>query len=156
MDFFSSIEFYIVAIFMAILLIGFFSKSRNEASAYSYIYQGEIKFAENNNENREEFITIKALENGNAIVTHHNIKLPIESTVNIKVDVCGDEIMCVEKMVERIQGDTSEFMCDVSFTAKCFKHLAYKIKYECAHNGKWCNIDFINNGVCFANKELKL
>ena len=156
MEFFSTVEFYVVAVAISIIVITALSKSRNEASKYTYMYQGNIRFTDMSKVDEQERISLISQEDGKVLITHHNVILPEDVAVNLRVDVCGDEIICVEKMMERIPGDTAPFYCDVTYTAKCFKHLAYTVRYECEHNGKWCNIDFVNNGSCEVQKELKL
>lgn len=155
MYFFTTIEFYVVAIAIALVLIAFFSKSHNEASKYTYIYQGDIKFAADANADKGEYISITSLDNGTVEVIHHNVILPLDSSVNIRVDVCGEKVVCAEKMVENIP-DPQVFLYDVKFTLSCLHHLSYNIEYECVYNGKWCKLDFINNCVSEVYKELKL
>jgi hypothetical protein len=156
MEFFSTVEFYLVAVAIAIIVITAFSKSRNEASKYTYMYQGHITFCDMSQCDESERISLVSLEDGKVKITHHNVILPEDVTVNLRIDVCGDEIICVEKRMERIPGDTAPFYCNVAYTAKCFKHIAYNVRYECEHNGKWCNVSFVNNGDCSVQKELKL
>ena len=155
-EFFSTVEFYVVAVAITIIVIAFFSKSRNESSKYTYMYQGYITFSDMSQCEDIERISLESLEDGKVKITHHNVVLPEDVTINLRIDVCGDEIICVEKKNERIIGDTSPFYCDVTYKAKCFKNMAYKVRYECEHNGKWCNVDFVNNGDCSVQKELKL
>jgi hypothetical protein len=155
MYFFTTIEFYVIAIAIALVLIAFFLKSRNEASKYSYIYQGEISYEDDHLPRDDEYVVISSLDNGKVEIIHHNVVLPLEATVNIKIDVCGDKAVCVEKMVDALP-DKSVFLGRIKYTVPCFKHIAYAVEYECVYNGKWCTFDFIHNGVCNVDKELKL
>lgn len=156
MEFFSTIEFYVVAVAISIIVIAFFSKSRNESSKYTYIYQGNVSFSDTSNNDDIERVSLMSLENGKVIITHHNVILPVEVNVNLRIEVCGDKIICTEKKQESIPDDTATFCSNVTYKINCFKHIAYSVRYECEHNGKWCNIDFVNNGECVAQKELKL
>lgn len=155
MDFFDSVEFYILAVTIAILVVSFFLKSHDEIQSYSYIYQGYITFAESSQIGEEEYIETISCDNGTVYIIHHNMMLPVDATVNLKMNICGDSISCVEKMEERLP-EEQVFCYDVKFKIKCLKYITYKIKYECISNGKWCNLSFTNNENMSVIKELKL
>lgn len=154
MDFFVTVEFYIIAITIAVLIAGFFLKSHREAQSYSYIYQGDISFSESSHLDEEESVDVVSQDNGTTLIIHRNVVLPIDATVNIKIDVCGETLSCVEKMVESMP-EEQVFCYDVKFTVKCLKYLSYKMRYECMYNGKWCNLSFTNNGNTSVKKILK-
>ena len=154
MDFFTTVEFYIIAITIAVLVAGFFLKSHKNVQPFSYIYQGNISFTDSLPLSDEECVEVISQEDGTVWVVHRNVFLPMEATVNMKIDVCGDDVNCVEKMMERIP-DEPVFCCDVKFKVKCLKYLTYKMRYESVHNGKWCSLSFTNNGSSSEKKDLK-
>lgn len=154
MEFFTTVEFYIIAITIAILVAGFFLKSHKDVQPFSYIYQGDISFTESLPLSDEECVEVVSQDDGTVLIIHRNVFLSVEATVNMKMDVCGENVNCVEKMVERIP-DEPVFCCNVKFKVKGMKYLTYKMRYESVHNGKWCSFSFTNNGNSSERKELK-
>lgn len=152
MDFFSSVEFYVIAIAIAIVVVGAVLNKKPENSCYTYLYAGEI--TTNENEGDEEII-IRSLGDGMVEFRHCNVAIPVDAEgVNLRIDVAGDGVLCIEKFVISSMHDET-INGDVKFILKCLKNISYKVRYECEHNGKWCNISFSNNGNVHERKELK-
>ena len=153
MDFFSSVEFYVIAITMAVVAVGAVLNKKPESSCYTYIYAGEIEEKEPYG---EECVLVRSLGNGMVEVRHCNVAIPVDvEGVKLRVDVAGEGVLCVEKFAAKsLHNDVA--ICDVVFNIKCLKSITYKVRYESEHNGRWCNISFTNNGVDEERKELKL
>lgn len=154
MEFFSSVEFYVMAIAVAILVVGVAGNSRTSKPRYSYIYAGVI--GESQNSAEDETVLVTSLDTGKVVLRHHRVNVPTGVGVHLKVDVCGDEVLCVEKLSERMEPRAETSLCDVSFVLDCLKHVSYNVRYECEHNGRWCNLSFVNNGTSLVEKNLKL
>lgn len=152
MDFFSTVEFYIIAIMIALLLVGSLFGTKAEVAKYTYFYTGnleEVEFKE------KEYLSLISSEKGNVIFTHHNVKLPKGVELNLKIDICGENIKCVENLSENIF--SNDLHCyNVTFMVKCMKSIYYTIEYESRHNTKWCNISVLNSGKFAEKKELKI
>lgn len=152
MDFFSSVEFYVIAITMAVIAVGAVLNKKPETNSYTYIYSGKI----DDNNGNNEFIYFRSLDNGIVEVRHCNVALPVDvEGINLRVDITGDSVLCIEKFASKSEHNES-VLRDVIFYIKCFKYIPYKVRYESEYNGKWCNISFVNNGIAEETKELKL
>ena len=156
MDFFSTIEFYVIAITLAIIIASAALNKKPENKCYTYIYGGELTPTESIDEN--EYISIAPSQGNKIVLIHHNALLPDEcENVNIRVDVSGDNISCIEKSVygsglflKKVQ------RYDIAFSIGCLKNITYYMKYECEYGGKWCNISFNNIGDYYITKDIKL
>ena len=152
MDFFSTVEFYIIAIMIALLLVGSLFGAKTEAAKYTYFYAGALKEVEYD---ENEYLSLKSGEEGQMLFIHHNVKLPEGVGVNLKIDVCGENLKCIENLTENISSDDLRSY-DVIFVVKCMKKISYTIEYESKHSAKWCNISMLNNGMFDVKKELKI
>lgn len=154
MEFFSTVEFYVIAIVIAVLAIGAALNHNPENNRYTYIFAGEISLSEKNCaesislSSQDEILTIK----------HCNVLIPQNTEgIHLRLDVCGNKLKCIEKSSNKIVTMSDDMLsCDITFCVKCLKNKTYNINYECEYNGKWSNITFANNGYSEINEELKL
>lgn len=137
---------------IALLLVGSLFGTKTEAAKYTYFYVGALKEVEYD---EKEYLSLKSGEEGQVFITHHNVKLPEGVGVNLKIDVCGENLKCIETLTENILSDDLHSY-DVIFVVKCMKKITYTVEYESKHSAKWCNFSVLNNGIFDVKKELKI
>lgn len=137
---------------LALLFVGSLFGTKTEVAKYTYFYVGDLEEVEFN---EKEYLSLISSEENSVLFTHHNVKLPKGVGVNLKIDVCGENMKCIESLSENISSNDSRCY-NVTFMVKCMKRINYTIEYESKHSTKWCNISVLNNGIIVENKELKI
>lgn len=155
MEWFSSVEFYILAITGALLLVGAVFNPPASDRAYAYIYEGAVdSCAQALAETGKAMLTVEALPDGNVVFRNTGVMLPPGSSVNITVEVQGDKLLCVEKAIMPADS-TAATSCEVVWEAKCLKRRRYHLRYECEYADTWCTLTFINDENFSVTRELK-
>lgn len=137
---------------IALLLVGSLFGSKAKEEKYTYFYVGDLRDVEFG---EKEYLSISSAGKGYVLFTHHNVKLPEGVDVNLKIDVCGENMKCIETLSENIMSNDT-YCYDVVFVVKCMKNSSYSIEYESKYSTKWCNISVLNNEPFEVEKELKI
>src|SRR5574344_450790 len=96
MEWFYSVEFYVVAVTCAILLVGMIFNPPIPARAFTYIYQAIVAFRDTYHSDEEkdepQVLTISSTPEGKVNVYHKAVLLPSDAAVNLVLDIQGDKV----------------------------------------------------------------
>lgn len=133
---FTSIEFYTIAITVAILLVGFIFKPAEHAPAQTYIYAANIEQANPLDNQDEKYVEIESCDNGTVIIRRKNVELPAESIAHITVDIVDDKLTIVEKHTKNTANSITG-LYDLTMKVGCLKSRKYHLRYEIPDSGLW-------------------
>lgn len=153
-DIFTSVEFYIIAFAVAVIIAAFFGFDNTPPEATSDIYSPHT-IAPGSGE--DPSVTIRSNEDGSIEVIRHNIIIPRQHSVYIKADCVKDRIMLTERICHDPAGNiTADIACDVHFTIHRRSPKKYFIRYECAGGSLWGTARFANYGTYSTRLQLKV
>ena len=142
---FTSIEFYITALAVAIAVIAFFGSDSDTSEATSDIYSPMVITPSATQSGELPTVTIHANDDGTIDVLRRGITLPGKCSVYIKADFIKDNITFTEHISPSHTGDITEStVCDLHFTTRPRLHKKYHLRYECAGGSLWGTIHFAN------------
>lgn len=151
---FTSVEFYTVAFFVAMVLVGFFVSYKKTAPASSVISALELEPA-SSPENDTSRLRLMAHDDGSVTIAREGLLLSDGETVNLIVTIIDDKITIQEK-----KGKVSEFggkesvyngHVDVTFFPENNK---FYLRYESSVAGQWCKLAFVNSPGNKVEKDL--
>lgn len=154
MDIFSSVEFYVIIITVAILLFGFLLHPSKRGEAQTYFFTGKYIVPEN--ETPCEQLIIESGHNGEITFIHTNTDMPENTGINFVVTIIGNDVKIAGKMYENAHDYSMPDNRNIFFTADCFKPLRYHIFYEAVYCGKWASCNFTNKEENRIVLDLKL
>lgn len=155
MEWFSSVEFYILAITCAVFIVGLVFDPPMAEKAFTYIYRAIVNSREENLiEDEEDEIIISSDSEGRAVVRHKGVRIPEGIDINIVVDVQGNKVKIIEKFAEEPQENEMR-MAEISCILECVKRSKYHIRYECEYSGLWTTITFINRDNFIVKGKMK-
>lgn len=141
MDIFGSVEFYVVTITTAILLLGFILHPSKTEEAQTHFYTG--KCIASVQEKSCQQLIIESNLSGEVTFIHTNLDIPCKTGVNFVVVITGNDV----RITEKPDVDTQDPRFDntnIFFTADCFKPVRYHIFYEAPYSGMWAACNFTN------------
>ena len=151
MEFFYSLEFYTLAIVVAIVIVGLLCRPSNLAPARSYICALKNYYSCD-----EEKESIKVFVNGTTLsLVRYGIMLRLEESAHLVCNVNGDKIEIKEKKSEtKMSGEERPAECEAELSF--LKRGKYAVRYESDITGKWCTFTLIVSDSFTTHKELKL
>lgn len=153
-DIFTSVEFYIIAFAVAVIIAAFFGFDNTPPEATSDIYSPHT-IAPGSGE--DPSVTIRSNEDGSIEVVRHNITIPRQHSVYIKADCVKDRITLTERVCYDPAGNiTADIACDLHFTIRRRSPKKYFIRYECAGGSLWGTARFANYGNYSTRLQLKV
>lgn len=150
---FSSVEFYVIAITVAILILGFIFKPSTRGRAHSYTYAADIIPLEESDDGNGHTVTAEAGENGSVLICRKGAVLPDGAQGYFAVEVVGDRLTVTENVSPSAVG-RSTTICDVAVHLSCLKQIKYHLRYEAPASGLWA-VGTIVNTIGFTT-EIKL
>lgn len=152
-DLFSSVEFYVIAITVAILIIGFIFKPSTRGRAHSYTYAADIMPADQCDGCHGHSVLVEAAEDGTVLLTRKGAELPDDAQGYFAIEVVGDSVSVTEKLSSSSTNGLTT-TCDVAVRLSCLKPLKFHLRYEAPAAGLW-GVGTIVNSVGFSS-EIKL
>lgn len=140
---FTSVEFYVITITVAIILFGFIFHPSKKGEAFTYFFSGQLTPADITDPS--ETLTIEAQEDGKVKFTHTSITLADDSKLNVALTISDDDIKITEKIDT---SNCSEYslvnIYNFVFYVDCMRAKRYHIYYESTSTESWAATTFLN------------
>lgn len=151
---FTSVEFYTVAFFVAMVLVGFFVSHKKTAPASSVISALDLEPAPSL-ENDTSRLRLMAHDDGSVTIVREGLLLSDGETVNLIVTIIDDKITIQEKKgkVSAFGGKESVYNGHVDVTFFPENNKSY-LRYESSVAGQWCKLAFVNSPGNKVEKDL--
>ena len=151
---FTSIEFYITALAVAVAIIAFFGSSDDTPRASSDIYTPTTQ-AER--VNATPSVILRAMPDGTIEITRQGLTLHGNCSIYINAEFIKDRITLTEKIASGHHGiDSSTYtQCTLHFATRPLPRKKYFIRYESPDNALWGTTRFANYGGYSVALELK-
>ncbi|MEG0253666.1 MAG: hypothetical protein RR061_07455 [Muribaculaceae bacterium] len=139
---FTSVEFYVITITIAIIILGFIFHPSTMGEAYTYFFDGHIMACDDATISGK--LCVDADDNGHVTFTHFGIDVCEDSAISIVLTITGDDIRITEKCGDDDGGGVGS-LCNVTFYVDCMRSKRYHIYYESMSTGTWASTSFINS-----------
>ena len=142
---FTSVEFYTIAFFLAMLLVGFFVSHKKMSPASSVINALELEPASQPS-NEMSRLRLLAHDDGRVTIEREGLLLSDGETVNIVATIIDDKITIQEKKgkVSAFGGKESVYNGHVDVTFFPEDNKSY-LRYESSVAGQGCKLAFVNS-----------
>ena len=135
-----SIEFYVLAMFVAFALIGLIFGRYDSSPAQTYIESLNLSDASTDAPHQ---VTFASGDDGTVTITHQGLELKPGDTVNLIATIIDDKIKLVAKRgVDTRMGDPIPMQGQVK--VKFLPAERIHIRYESELTGEWCTGSFVN------------
>ena len=136
----NSIEFYVLALFVAFALIGLIFGRIDRSPARTHIEAMTLSEEQPDAEHQVTFVTNN---DGTVTITQQGLELKPGDTVNLIATIIDDKVKLVSKRgVDSRQGDPVAM--SASATVKFLPNDRIHIRYESEITGEWCVCSFVN------------
>jgi len=154
MSFFTSVEFFTIAFFVAMSLVGFFVNQKKTVPASSVINALELDVAPD--ENEESKLRLESHDDGVVTIERDGLLLSDGETVNLITTIIDDKVTISEKKgkVSAFGGKETVFNGHVDVTFFPVGIKSY-LRYESSVAGRWCKLSFVNTPGNKVEKDLK-
>lgn len=153
-DIFTSIEFYITALAVAVAILAFFGSDNETAQATSDIYSPSVTPC-TAQQAIVPAVVLQATDDGYIKVTRHGMKLPAQCSVYIKADIVNDRITLTERITHDSRATTDDMPCTLTATIRAKAGRKYFVRYECPDSTLWATTHFANYGSYSTTIALK-
>lgn len=152
---FTSVEFYTIAFFVAMALVGFFVSQKKRFPASSYLAALELEPSPQDGPNDSK-LSLTAHDDGSVTIVREGILLSDGETVNLIATKIEDKITISEKKgkVSAFGGKEGMYDGHVDVTFFPVGNKTY-LRYESSVAGQWCKLAFINSPGNKVEKDLK-
>ena len=142
LNIFTSVEFYTIAVTVAILIVGFIFNPSRRSPAMTYIFAASV--VESTDDNADgKVLEIETLDDFTLLVRRRGSPLPEGSTAYINADIVDDKLTLTEKhTVVNHMAPLAGY--DISVRIDCIKAARYHLRYEVPDSGLW-GVDVIVN-----------
>lgn len=135
-----SIEFYVLALFVAFALIGVFFGRTDRSPAHTYIEPMDIS---NDDPDSPHELTVEALPDGQVAITHRGLELKDGDTLNLVATIIDDKAKLVLK--RGVEGNEAMIRpVKASANVKFLPNERIHLRYESEFTGEWCVFAFTN------------
>lgn len=136
MEFFTSTEFYCLAMVVAIALIGLLMGQSPQKPAETYITQlftTVVQSAEN------DMVKLSVMPDHTVLLTRDGIVGSPDMGINIVAEVVGDKVKIVEKRASQatLSGNTAQVPLHGTAQLNFLRHGHYSVRYESEITGVW-------------------
>lgn len=146
-----SIEFYVLALFVAFALIGLIFGRYDRSPAQTHIEAMDLSEDETESPHQVSFT---ANDDGTVTIIHQGLDLKPGDTVNLIATIIDDKIQLVAKRgVDSRSGDPLPMKGQI--TVSFLPHERIHIRYESELNGEWCLGSFVNREGVARTYELR-
>ncbi|MBO4723617.1 MAG: hypothetical protein J5629_11925 [Muribaculaceae bacterium] len=151
---FTSVEFYTIAFFVAMALVGFFVKQKSTKPAASAICSLDLTPASEPQEGASR-LRLTAQDGGSVTIEREGLLLCDGDTVNLIATVIDDKITIQEKKgkISAFGGKESMYNGHAVVTFFLENNKNY-LRYESSVAGKWCKLAFVNSPGNKVEKDL--
>lgn len=133
MEFFSSVEFYIMAFVANFAIVGFLMKPAYKGSAQTYFARGELKESDSSPE-----VGIEYTLDGELIITRYGVFTDtLNCQFNYSIKVIGNDITVSEKKVIDSFYEVRPCTVDITMKTKAIRPGRYHIKIETEWSDQW-------------------
>jgi len=156
---FTSVEFYTIAFFVAMALLGFFLKQKRVTPASTHISAMELERGEEAKTVADapaDSVSLTSCDNGNVLIERSGLVLVDGETVNLVITVIDDKVTIVEKKGKASALGGHEYYFTGSAKISCLpRDNKVYIRYESSVTGQWCKSSFVNKTGRRQKWELK-
>ena len=151
---FTSIEFYTIAFFLAMVFVGFFVRQKKTAPATSVISSLNLAPAPPQHEATSK-LRLHAHADGSVTIEREGLLLCDGETVNLIATIIDDKITIEEKKgkISAFGGKESAYNGHVDVTFFLENNKSY-LRYESSVAGQWCKLAFNNYPGNMVEKDL--
>ena len=135
-----SIEFYVLALFVAFALIGIIFGRTDRSPAQTFI---EEMNTSNDDAGAPHEVTLESLSDGRVHICHRGLELKPGDTVNLVATIINDKVKLVLKRgVDSHTGEPAPVKAQAN--VKYFPNERIHVRYESEFTGEWCVFIFTN------------
>lgn len=133
MEFFSSVEFYIMAFVATFAIVGFLMKPAYKGSVLTYFSKGEL-----NESDSQPKVGIVYNVDGELIITRYGVYTDtLNCQFNYSIKVIGNDIIISEKKVIDNFYELRPCTVDITMKTKAIRPGRYHIKIETEWSDQW-------------------
>jgi hypothetical protein len=147
---FNSVEFYVIALVIAFVLLGFLFGQKSKSPASTYFTQFALIPTEGNSDE----LTFEAQSGGYVEITRSGLMLRPEETANLVFTIFDDKIEIIEKVGIKVSGGEERAFTGTA-RVKFIPTRKFHLRYESAITTQWCTMTFLNNEGNKVKAELK-
>lgn len=138
LDIFTSVEFYTIAVTVAILIVGFIFNPSRHSPAMTYLYAASIEPSAGGDADGRR-LEIESLDDFTLLLRRRGAPLPEGASAFANVELVDDKVTVTEKL--SASNPMATLACyDVTVRIDCLKATRYHLRYEVPAAGLW--------GVC--------
>ena len=135
-----SIEFYVLALFVAFALIGLLFGHTDRSPARTYI---EAMTLSEDEKDVPHQVTFTSQPDGYVTITHRGLELEDGDTLNLVATIIDDKVkLTLKRGVESRAGNPHPVKASVN--VKYFPNERIHIRYDSEFTGEWCVFAFTN------------
>lgn len=136
MEFFTSTEFYCLAMVVAIALIGLLMGQSPQKPAETYITQLFTTVATSG---ETDMVKLSVMPDHTVLLTRDGIVGSPDMGINIVAEVVGDKVKIVEKRASQatLSGSTAQVPLHGTAQLNFLRHGHYSVRYESEITGAW-------------------
>ena len=132
---FTSVEFYTIAVTMAVLIVGFIFTPSHREPAMTYIYAAKVDASPVLDADGKA-IEIAVADDFALHVRRRCAPLPEGTTAYVNVDIVDDKLTITEK--HTVENHAAPLIAyDLSVRIDCLKASRYHLRYEVPDSGLW-------------------
>ena len=148
-----SVEFYVIALFVAFALFGLIVTQREPGPATTDIVAADLTPVENSG-NTTPTLSLRSLSDGTATLTRTGLTVREGATIHLVITVIDDKLNIQEKYGVKGKGDHCDYSLQASI--KGLKARRYYVRYDSKVTEHWGTLRFNNLGDNFSQGELKM
>lgn len=135
MEFFTSTEFYCLAIVVAVALIGLLMSDKPQKPAETYITT--LYTSIDAEPYADNAVCLNVMPDGALLISRSGIAATPDTGINLVVDVVGDKVRIVEKRATAAAASTLPTMLRGTAQLTCLRRGRYTVRYESEVTGMW-------------------
>lgn len=135
-----SVEFYVLALFVAFALVGVLFGRTDRSPARTYIEAMDVN---DDTVDAPHEVTVTSLPDGQVSITHRGLELKPGDTVNLVATIIDDKIKLILKRgVDSHTGEPRPVKAEVK--VKYLPNERIHVRYESEFTGEWCVFTYTN------------
>lgn len=122
--FFTTTEFYVIAITIAVAVIALVARPSQRGEAFSYIFTARLIPATSDTPK----LYIEAMDNGKLKILHRGASASDNTRISISLTIIGKDIKIVEKPYPEVYDEGAP--CDAEYIVDCLKSDRYHLYFD--------------------------